>query len=111
MKTGNIVILLLPLFLQSQWKDGITIVQASADFVKESNLEIKKLKHANVLNYDITKHNNFFKENKIEFIPTIVLFNNGKEVIRWESNIMLELECTLKDLQNEIDKLIENKFL
>ena len=110
MKCVNHIFILFCFYAQSQYKDGIAIVQASAEFVKESNLEIKRIKDAKAFNYDISKDSDFFSAYKVEFIPTIILFNNGDEVYRWEADIMLKLKCELKDVQKEIDKLIEDKF-
>lgn len=44
-------------------------------------------------------------------MPTIVLYNNGKEIIRIQANIMLDLpEDWEKQLSESIDELLQNKF-
>ena len=52
----------------------------------------------------------FFEDHNVIYLPTIILFNNGKEIKRWEADITLKLKCKLEDLQEEINKLIEDKF-
>ena len=42
--------------------------------------------------------------------PTIIVYNNGDEVNRFKSTIMLDFDITYKDLQKQIDKLLLNKF-
>ena len=43
-------------------------------------------------------------------MPTIIVFDEDEEVVRFEANIMMELEATKKDIQKEIDKIMLKKF-
>jgi hypothetical protein len=43
-------------------------------------------------------------------VPTIIIFDNSIEVARFEANIMMELDITIDDLQNAIDKIYLTKF-
>ena len=110
MKFVNYIFILISASVFAQHKNGISIVQASAEFTKDANLNIKKLDDANTFNYDIGKDADFFEDNNVVFLPTIILFNNGEEIKRWEADITLKLKCKLEDLQDEINKLIEDKF-
>ena len=48
---------------------------------------------------------------KIKYLPTIILYHNGDEVVRIESGISLKLpENTIKLIEEEIDLIIESKF-
>lgn len=42
--------------------------------------------------------------------PTIVVYNNGEEVKRYKSTIMLDFDITYKELQKQIDKILLDKF-
>ncbi len=110
MKCVNYILLLTSMLVYSQYENGISIVQASAEFTKEANLKIEKLDDTNTFNYDIGKDASFFKDYNVIYLPTIILFNNGKEIKRWEADITLKLKCKLEDLQDEINKIIEDKF-
>ena len=46
----------------------------------------------------------------ISVVPTIVIYDNGQVVRRWEANILFELDVKITDIQKEIDKVIESKF-
>ena len=46
----------------------------------------------------------------IKSVPTIIVFDEGIEVVRFEANIMMQLEATKKDIQAEIDKIMLEKF-
>ena len=50
------------------------------------------------------------EKHSIVSVPTIIVFNDGEERKRFESNIMMELEATEKDIQKEIDKIMLEKF-
>ena len=110
MRLANYIFLLASALIYSQHEDGISIVQASAEFTKEANLNIKKLDDTSTYNYDLSKHSDFFEDHVIVYLPTIILFENGEEIKRWEADITLKLKCKLEDLQEEINKLIEAKF-
>ena len=43
-------------------------------------------------------------------MPTIIVFDEGIEIVRFEANIMMQLEATKKDIQKEIDKIYLAKF-
>jgi len=52
-----------------------------------------------------------FAKHKVEFIPSIILFNNGEEVYRIEAGISLQLpEDTIEQINNKIETIIESKF-
>ena len=43
-------------------------------------------------------------------MPTVIVFDEGIEIARFEANIMMELQATRKDIQNEIDRIYLAKF-
>ena len=43
-------------------------------------------------------------------MPTIIVFDEEQEVVRFEGNIMMQLEATKKDIQEEIKKIYLAKF-
>ena len=43
-------------------------------------------------------------------VPTIVIYNNGKEVKRFLPGLMLKLDVDIKDIQAIIDELVGDKF-
>ena len=47
----------------------------------------------------------------IEYLPTLILYNKGNQIIRIEADITLKLpEDYKKKINLQIDKQIENKF-
>ena len=52
-----------------------------------------------------------FDEEKIKYLPTIILYHNGDEVVRVESGISLKLpENTIELIEDKIEEIIESKF-
>ena len=50
------------------------------------------------------------KEHQIIVVPTIVVFNNGEEVKRFQANIMMQMEATKDDVQEVVDEIIMSDF-
>ncbi len=107
-----IIFLLYTQTLFSQdFKDGISVVQFNASFLSENTISLEPIKDADTQLLLMGKHPDVFEREKIIFLPTIVLYHNGKEIVRVESDITLKLpEDALDVLQEEIDLIIESKF-
>ena len=90
---------------------GITIVEFWADWNKKNEcLWVKDLKNTKCFRIDIKTST--AEDYNIKVLPTIIVFNNGEEIKRFEGNIkfqLCEVETPLK-VQKIIDKLLVNKF-
>ena len=109
------ILLLILLFTSSiysqDFKDDISIVQFSAGFVKDSEIKLTPFKVYNIYYFKMEDKGVIFREEKIKYLPTIVLYHNGKEITRVESGIDLKLpENCIEVINKHIDKLIEDKF-
>jgi len=95
----------------SQYKDDISVVQFSAKFLVDKQISLKKFKEFNTHTLFISEHSKFFKEEEVEYLPTIIIYNNGDVVFRINGGISLELpENTIEQLQKELNELQSNKF-
>tara|TARA_R100001224_G_C3950261_1_gene125482 strand:+ start:21 stop:371 length:351 start_codon:yes stop_codon:yes gene_type:complete len=111
----KICVLLTVLFastVSSQYyKENISVVLFKADFVEEISLKDYREHNTYVFDFENSKHEDYFIDDEIEFLPTLILFNNGKEIYRIEAGITLKMPEDYKTrLEKQIDKLIENKF-
>ena len=43
-------------------------------------------------------------------VPTIVVFNEGEEVKRFQANIMMTMEASMDDVQETIDEILMSDF-
>ena len=106
-----IVALLFTTLSFGQYKDDISVVQFSAKFLVEKQISLKKFKEFNTHTLFISEHSKFFKEEEVEYLPTIIIYNNGDVVFRINGGISLELpENTIEQLQKELNELQSNKF-
>jgi hypothetical protein len=112
MKLWLAILLLIPTLTFSQsYKDGLVVIQYSADFVKTHEVDIGELKEVELIRLYLTKHPKIFKKEEIKYLPTVVLYHNGKTIVRIEADISLQLpENTLEDLQSHINKIVKQKF-
>jgi hypothetical protein len=89
----------------------IIVTQFNADWNKDNGAEwFDKLKDCELSKADIVEYPQFQKKHGIVIVPTIIIFNNGKEVKRFQADISFKMVATRKEVQDEIDKLIMDKF-
>ncbi len=112
MKPWIVILFLIPSLAFSQsFKDGIVVVQYSADFVSANEIDTSKLKGADMIRLSLTEHPKIFEKEEIKFLPTVCLYENRKLIVKVESDITLKLpENSLSLIQKEIDKLVKKKF-
>ncbi len=110
----HVIIILGLLFTTSgfsQYKDDISVVQFSAKFLVDKQISLKKFKEFNTHTLFISEHGKFFKEENVEYLPTVIIYNNGDLVFRIDGGMSLELpEDTVKQIQKELNELQSNKF-
>lgn len=93
------------------FKDHISIVQYSAPFTKGAEISLKPFKDHQIYTFCITEKKDIFENENIKYLPTLVLYHNGEEVVRVESGITLKLpENSEVIIQTHIDKIVESKF-
>jgi hypothetical protein len=104
-----ILILLVSTFANAQVKDDISVVQYTAGFASE--ISLKSFKDYNTQTLYIEKNGDIFKKEKIKFLPTLVLYNDGKEILKIESGISMKLpENCLEQISKQINKILETRF-
>ena len=92
-------------------QSSIEIVQYSATFVKGSEISLNSFKKIQTKTLYISKAKKQFDKNKITYLPTIVVYDNGNEVKRIESGISLKLpEDTIEQIEKQVEEIIESKF-
>jgi thioredoxin-related protein len=102
-------------FINGDFKDRIAkdvvAVEFWADWNKANQFaELNKLKECESYRLDIMANSDIQTKYNITAIPTIVIFDNGVEKVRFGANIMFQLEADKKTIQNSVDTIILNKF-
>jgi len=107
-----LMLFLFPLTALCQdFPDGMVAVEFNASFNKSNEVAwLSKLSDCETERVDITSDSRWSKEYKVVVVPTIVIFNNNEEVKRFQANIMMTMEATLKEVQNSIDEIVMEAF-
>ena len=94
---------------QNMCNSDICVVQFNASWNESNSVDyLGKLTDCEVMNISIDE-GTYQSDYKIVVVPTIIVFN-GKEVERFQANIMMQMEATRKDVQNAIDNIIYSDF-
>jgi len=91
--------------------DGIVVVEFNAAFNKQNSVDwIEKLSDCETERVDIATSPQLQAEHKIVVVPTIIVFNEGKEVKRFQANIMMQIDANKSDVQEAVDEIIMSDF-
>ena len=89
---------------------GIVLVEFWAEFNAMNQINLKKLYDCKKYRVDMSLDLSLMITHKVMAVPTVVLYNNGKEIKRFLPTVMMKLDAEIKDIQKEIDKLVDDKF-
>jgi hypothetical protein len=115
---GYLLVLLMLLFSNNAWgqnpcgeDDGLCVIQFNAGFNEPNKVAwLGELSECSKSFIDIGTNTEAAGKYKIVVIPTILIFNGGEEVGRFQANIMMKMEATRKEVQNKIDEIIMEAF-
>ncbi len=103
----TLVLLILTLSVTSQ----IQVVQFNANWNAANGVNwLSKLTDCKTNQVDIVADKAAQSQYKIIVVPTIVIFNHGEEIKRFQANIMMQMEIKLEDIQNLVDETIMESF-
>ena len=96
-------------FSQNMCNSDICVVQFNASWNSSNSVDyLDKLTDCEVMNVSIDE-GTYQSDYEIVVVPTIIVFN-GKEVERFQANIMMQIEATRKEVQNAVDEIIYSDF-
>tara|TARA_R100000951_G_scaffold78497_1_gene66254 strand:- start:99 stop:440 length:342 start_codon:yes stop_codon:yes gene_type:complete len=107
-----IILLFVSTFALSQdFPDGMVVVEFNASFNKPNEVVwLNKLTDCETERVDIAADSRWSSQYKIVVVPTLVIFNNGEEVKRFQANIMMSMEATRKEVQDAVDEIVMEAF-
>tara|TARA_E500000305_G_C4016307_1_gene235843 strand:- start:427 stop:825 length:399 start_codon:yes stop_codon:yes gene_type:complete len=91
-------------------KQGIVLVEFWASFNSVNEVNLKKIYDCKKYRVDMSQDPSLMVKHNVMAVPTIVIYNNGKEVKRFLPGLMLKLDVDIKDIQAIIDELVGDKF-
>tara|TARA_R100000664_G_scaffold25544_2_gene35563 strand:+ start:441 stop:776 length:336 start_codon:yes stop_codon:yes gene_type:complete len=104
------IILGLFFFCVGSCNGQVKVVHYNSDWNSENNYNISDLKDCEKANVVICHNPEEQEKYNILAVPTLIVFDNNVEVARYEANIMMELDISIDDLQDAIDKVYLAKF-
>ena len=114
MKKILLILLFLGLCLitksQDVPKERLAVVEFNAPFSGTKCEYLEKLSDCKTARIDISKNTKAQGAYKIVVVPTLVIFQDGEEVARFQANIMMQLEATKKEVQEKIDEILMESF-
>ena len=94
---------------QNMCNSDICVVQFNASWNASNSVDyLDKLTDCEVMNVNIDE-GTYQSDYEIVVVPTIIVFN-GKEVERFQANIMMQMEATRKEVQTVVDEIIYSDF-
>ena len=90
---------------------GICVVEFNASFNATNSVPwIEKLSDCSTSRVDIVSSPDLQQKHKIVVVPTIIIFNDGEEVERFQANIMMAIEASKSDVQESVDEILMSSF-
>jgi hypothetical protein len=90
---------------------GLCVTQFNAGFNAANKVPwVVELSDCNNKFIDIQTDTKAAGAYKIVVVPTIIIFNEGEEVARFQANIMMKMESTQKEIQGKIDEILMDSF-
>lgn len=102
---------LISLFLTINITSQVKVIQFNANWNSANSVTwLSKLSDCKVGEIDIATNTAAKTKYKIVVVPTIIVFDHGEEVKRYQANIMMQIEAKLEDIQNLVDETVMNSF-
>ena len=94
---------------QNMCNSDICVVQFNAGWNEANGVDyLDELTDCSVMSVNI-EDGTYQTDYDIVVVPTIIIFN-GKEVERFQGNIMMKIEATRKEVQSVVDEIIYSDF-
>ena len=89
----------------------VIVTEFNASWNSANNVEwINELNDCEIAKVDIVKEPKLQTKHKVVIVPTIIIFNNGEEVKRFQADISFKMLATRKEVQEEIDNQLMSDF-
>jgi len=106
-----ILLFLSSVCIGQDFPDGMVVVEFNASFNKTNDVAwLNKLTDCETQRVDITADSRWASEYKIVVVPTLVIFQDGEEVERYQADLSFKLAATREEVQDYIDELVMSAF-
>ena len=106
----KIFLTILSLFTATFAFSQVEVIHFNADWNKANDVEwFSKISDVDKNNLSIDD-SDIQKKYSIAIVPTIIVFDEGEEVKRFQADLSFKMVATRKEVQEYIDELIISKF-
>ena len=91
--------------------EGVVVVEFWASWNQTNCLKFME-KVTDCVNYrvDVEKLDTCMTQYEVTSLPTLILFDAGDEIFRWEADISFKLDVDREAIQEKVDELLLDKF-
>ena len=91
--------------------DDLTVVHFNAGWNSANNVKwVNNLNDIKVKKCDIAVDTKSASKHEIIVVPTIIIFNHGKEIKRYQADISFSIKATRSQIQSKIDDILMESF-
>tara|TARA_R100000544_G_scaffold28794_1_gene15248 strand:- start:141 stop:470 length:330 start_codon:yes stop_codon:yes gene_type:complete len=102
--------LLMVLFSENVFSQ-ITVTHFNAEWNDPNKAEwVGDLTDCDITYVDIAKSPKLQIKHKVVVVPTIIIFQDGEEIKRYQADISFKMLATKNELQDKIDEIIMSSF-
>lgn len=102
--------LLIVLFSESLYSQ-IVVTHFNAAWNDPNKAEwVGDLTDCDITYVDIAKSPKLQQKHKVVVVPTIIIFQDGEEIKRYQAGISFKMLATKEELQDKIDEIIMSSF-
>tara|TARA_B100000927_G_C16400621_1_gene443210 strand:- start:124 stop:453 length:330 start_codon:yes stop_codon:yes gene_type:complete len=105
--------ILLPIFwlLSTTIYGQVTVTHFNAGWNSANDVKwVEKLSDCDVTKVDIASDPSLQQKHKVVVVPTIIIYQDGEEVKRYQADLSFKVAATREELQDYIDELIMSAF-
>ena len=104
-------LIVIGLFMSTICFSLIQVIQFNANWNNANSVTwLNKLSDCKTGQIDIVTDKASQAKYKIIVVPTIIVFNHGEEVKRYQANIMMQIDAKLEDIQTVVDETVMESF-
>ena len=89
----------------------ITVTHFNAGWNSANDVQwVEKLSDCDITKVDIATDPKIQQKHNVVVVPTIIIFQDGEEVKRFQADLSFKIAATREELQDYIDELIMSAF-
>jgi len=108
---NKLLLILLMVLLSESLYSQIVVTHFNAAWNDPNKAEwVGDLTDCDITYVDIAESPKLQQKHKVVVVPTIIVFQDGEEIIRYQAGISFKMLATKEELQDKIDEIIMSSF-